>query len=123
MTNKFILVGLLVIFRFVSYAQTYEYGAAFGSGIFVKTSGSFIISDTTVQTKALVNGNEVIQNFKRKPSTSPLVVYYTDGVQTFMLNIQSETGRKKGYDYEYLIVLSNLNTPNYYFSYFCNQQK
>jgi hypothetical protein len=122
MRNKLLILGLFVLIGIKSQAQIYTYEVLFGSGIFVKTTGSFIITDTTVQTKAITNGKEVIQNFIRKPSSTS-AIYYTDGVQTFMLSIQPEVGKKKGYEHEYMIVLSNLNTPNIYYAYYSNLQK
>ena len=65
---------------------------------------------------------EKIQSFIRKQSTTA-AIYYTDGVQTFMLSIQPQPGKTKGYEHEYLIVMSNLNTPNNYISYYSNKQK
>ena len=122
MRNKLLIFGLFVLIGIKSQAQIYTYEVFFGSGIFVKTTGSFNITDSTVQTKAISNGQEVIQNFIRKPSTTS-AIYYTDGVQTFMLNIQPQVGKIKGYEHEYMIVLSNLTSPNMYFTYYSNKQK
>jgi hypothetical protein len=85
--------------------------------------GSFTITDSTVVTRGWVGEDEKVQSFVRKPSSSDAAIYYTDGVQTFMLNIQPQSGRKKGFDHEYMIVFSNLNTPNNYISYYGNKQK
>ena len=120
---KNFLCLLLLSYGNTLFGQIYNYEVGFASGILFKAKGSFEITDSTVITRAWVGEEEKIQKFTRKPSTNDAAIYYTDGVQTFMLNIQPQTGKKKGYVHDYMIVLSNLNTPNNYFSYYGNKQK
>ena len=120
---KNFLCLLLLSYGNTLFGQIYNYEVGFASGILFKAKGSFEITDSTVITRAWVGEEEKIQKFTRKPSTNDAAIYYTDGVQTFMLNIQPQTGKKKGYEHEYMIVLSNLNTPNNYFTYYGNKQK
>ena len=123
MSNKFLVLGLFVLMGIKTQAQIYAYEVGFASGILFKVKGSFTITDSTVVTRGWVGEDEKVQSFVRKPSSSDAAIYYTDGVQTFMLNIQPQSGRKKGFDHEYMIVFSNLNTPNNYISYYGNKQK
>lgn len=122
MRNKLLIFGLFVLIGIKSQAQIYTYEVGFASNLFFKIKGSFTITDSTVVNKTWVGEEEKIQSFIRKQSTTA-AIYYTDGVQTFMLSIQPQPGKTKGYEHEYLIVMSNLNTPNNYISYYSNKQK
>ena len=120
---KKLICLILLIYGNPIFGQTYNYEVGFASGLFFKVKGSFVITDSTVVNEGWIEDEKKTQTFKRKPSTSDAAVYYTDGVQTFMLNIQPKTGKKKGYSHEYMIVFSNINNPNANISYFANKQK
>jgi hypothetical protein len=93
------------------YSQTYKYGAMF-SGTFIKAEGKIVVSenDSTVIYTAINNGIENTDHYKLVKKVNK-IVYFTDGVKTHSFVVNKETGKKKGFDYNCVLIMSFEGAP------------
>jgi hypothetical protein len=87
-------------------AQKYNYGAALVE-VLVKLEGQITVSelDSIVTFSSMVNGKENIASYKFIKNANN-VIYFTDGVKTNNLLVYKEKGKKKGFDYDTVIILT-----------------
>ena len=88
-----------------SYSQKFNYGACFINPNFFKLEGKINISDSTVEILANNNGVKEENKYSVLKKVNG-VTYITDGVMTHSLVINSQTGKKKGFEYDNLIIMT-----------------
>lgn len=92
---------LLLLLSFVSYAQSYEI-IAFGDYSYdVKSKG--LISCDSSKVVIEIEGKAKEYTFV---SDSNDVIYFTDGVMTDYLQVIKKQGKKKGKEYDTILVLN-----------------
>ena len=100
---KKLLFVLFVLSSVLSYSQSYKIGAGFVNPTFFKVDGILKITDKKVvfeinnKGKITTNEYEVVKNVNN-------TVYFTDGVMTHYLNFIDEKGKKKGFEYDIVVV-------------------
>jgi hypothetical protein len=119
MKKTILLFTILFTFNLVqsqSKTQVYNYGAVYTSTIIAKLSGSIKIDDSIVSLSTIDKNNVEQTNTYKFIKTANRVTYFTDGVTTYSLIINSESGKKKGFEYDTLIVwkFSDALTMMYY---------
>jgi hypothetical protein len=80
-------------------AQTYTFGAITASNMTVKSVGEIILTDSI----AIFISEGKKFNYKIIKSTNENPIYLTDGVVNYSLIIVQQSGKKKGFEYDYLI--------------------
>ena len=104
MKKTLILLSILFTFNLVQ-SQNYKYGAIFSSTLFVKLSGNIKISDSIVTISSIDKNGIEQTNTYTFIKTANRITYFTDGVTTYSMYISSESGKKKGFEYDTQIVL------------------
>lgn len=92
----------LLLMPFVSFSQNYKIGAVGNYSYDVKIDGNIRITD-----------NKVIFEYPNKPSIiydfikeSNGTIYMTDGVMIDFVQIINKLGKKKGFEYNKIIILN-----------------
>lgn len=101
--KKLIPTLTLLLFSFTAYCQTYNYGACFVNPNFIKLEGKILIQDSTVQISTIVKGAEKTNKYSVVKKVNGLI-YITDGVVTHSIAILPESGKKKGFEYDNIII-------------------
>ena len=93
----------------------YTYGAYFSTGIFIKSTGEIVITDSTILISVIKDGITKTNNYSVMKKVNGLI-YFTDGVQNFWFAFTSQKGKKKGFEYDTLISFNkdNINIAMYY---------
>jgi len=92
-----------IVFSLKSNAQSYSYGACFVNPNFIKLEGKILISDSTVLISTLNKGAEKTNKYSVVKKVNGLI-YITDGVMTNSINILPQSGKKKGFEYDNVII-------------------
>lgn len=93
----------LLLFSITAYCQKYNYGACFVNPNFLKLEGKILILDSTVEISTIFKGAEKTNKYSVVKKVNGLI-YITDGVVTNSIAILPETGKKKGFEYDNIIV-------------------
>ena len=99
------ILFVLFFLSIASYSQTYKIGAGFFNPAFFKIDATLNISDVKVIIEISDKGKKTIQEYEVVKKVNGLL-YITDGVMTHSLSMLSETGTKKGFKYDTLIVFA-----------------
>jgi hypothetical protein len=97
--NKIILILMFCGIAKVSHSQTYTFGAITTSNMTVKSEGEIILNDSI----AIFISEGKKFNYKIIKSTNGNPIYLTDGVLNYSLIIDQQSGKKKGFEYDYMI--------------------
>lgn len=81
-----------------SYSQTYDFGALTSSTLTVKSEGKINITEKSVIIES--EGKTFKYNLVKNANG---VIYFTDGVMTNFFTIIEQKGKKKGFEYDYII--------------------
>jgi hypothetical protein len=115
------LILLTILFTFnLAQSQNYKYGAVFTSTMIIKLSGNIKINDSIVSLTTIDKNNVEQSNTYKFVKTANRVTYFTDGVTTYSLIINSESGKKKGFEYDTLIVWKFSNELS--MMYYCKKE-
>ncbi len=115
---KKIILGVFVFLSFVSHTQDYKFGAGFANGIFFKMEGGFKITDKEVVFEVDNNGKTTTTKYQVVKNVNGLL-YITDGVMTHFLTFTDMEGKKKGFEYDCIVVFNfdksqSISPVNYY---------
>jgi hypothetical protein len=111
------LITLIILFTFnLVQSQNYKYGAAFASNFFVKMTGNIKVNDSLVTISTFDKNNKETTNTYTFVKTANRITYFTDGVTTYSIYISSESGKKKGFEYDTLITWK-IDATNYIMYY------
>ncbi len=103
---KKISILCFVMFCFLtSFSQKYNYGACFVNPNFIKLEGKIVITDSTVNISSIYKGVEKVNSYSVVKKVNG-IIYITDGVMTHSIAMNSESGKKKGFEYDTLIILT-----------------
>lgn len=118
--KKIFLLFAFFYFSTLSFGQKYKYGAATIGGMNLKIEGTISIDDSIV----IIGGGDKNLKFKRIKSSND-IVYFTDGVMTNYFLISPQKGKKKGFEYETMIIynLDKKIIPNMTTIYWCIKLK
>lgn len=100
---KFIVFILIIIFSEKCYSQNYNYGVIFLNSNFIKLEGEIIINDSTVEISNIFNNVKGYSKYSLLKKANG-IIYITDGVINSSIVITPEKGKKKGFEYDYLII-------------------
>jgi hypothetical protein len=115
------LILLTILFTFnLAQSQNYKYGAAFASNFFVKMTGNIKVNDSLVTISGFDKNNIETTNTYTFVKTANRITYFTDGVTMYSMTISSETGKKKGFEYDTLIIW-RFDATNY-IMYYCKKE-
>lgn len=96
MKKQIFLLSILALLTFIkTEAQTYVFGAIMTGGINVKYDGVIKITDSTVVFK----DSKKTSNYKLIKNTNG-IIYFTDEVMTHYFTEFSQSGTKKGFEYD-----------------------
>lgn len=98
------LLLLFIFFCFSIHAQTYKFGACYMNSNYHKMEGTFIIGETKVSIETGEKNKTVFEYDAFKGNNG--IIYITDGSMTHTLNFIEEKGKKKGFEHEIIIVLT-----------------
>ena len=115
MKKTIILLTILFTFN-LAQSQNFKYGVAFTSNMFVKLSGNIKISDSIVTISSIDKNGIEQTNTYTFVKTANRITYFTDGVTTYSIYISSESGKKKGFEYDTLITWK-IDATNYLMYY------
>jgi hypothetical protein len=100
---KKVFLLLIVLIWSNSFGQTYKIGAIFANSLFVKMDGTITVDDKKVIFETIYKDKKNVLEYDLvKKSNS--VVYFTDGVMTHFLSFVDDKGKKKGFNYDTLVV-------------------
>jgi hypothetical protein len=99
------LLFILFFISAASYSQTYKSGAGFFNPNFFKMDATLKISDVKVSIENSINNKTTVIEYEVVKKVNGYI-YITDGVMTHSLSMLNETGTKKGFKYDTLIVFS-----------------
>jgi hypothetical protein len=102
--KKVLILSLLVFCFTCVYSQKYIYGACFVNPNFFKLEGRIIISDTTIEISSNYNGVEKTSKYNVLKKING-ITYITDGIMNHTVTLTSEKGKKKGFEYDNLIII------------------
>jgi hypothetical protein len=71
---------------------------------FFKLEGRIIISDTTIEISSNYNGVEKTSKYNVLKKING-ITYITDGIMNHTVTLTSEKGKKKGFEYDNLIII------------------
>jgi hypothetical protein len=115
------LITLTILFTFnLVQSQNYKYGAAFASNLFVKMTGNIKVNDSLVTISVFDKNNIETTNTYTFVKTANRITYFTDGVTMHSMTISSDTGKKKGFEYDTLITW-RFDATNY-IMYYCKKE-
>jgi len=114
--KKLILLFVFIYIASLSFGQKYKYGVATIGGMNLKIEGTISINDSIVT----INGGDKNIKFERIKSTNE-IIYFTEGVMINYFIISSQRGKKKGFEYETMIIynLDKKIIPNMTTIYWC----
>lgn len=95
----------LLFFTLFSYSQEYKFGAGFANGIFFKTEGNLSITETKVIFETYDNDKKTITEYEVIKKTNG-ILYFTDGVMKHFFTFVEEKGKKKGFEYDTMIMFN-----------------
>jgi len=90
---------------FNSFSQKYNYGACFVNPNFIKLEGKILISDSTVNISSIYKGEEKINSYSVVKKVNG-IIYITDGVMTHSIAMNSQSGKKKGFEYDTILIFT-----------------
>ena len=103
--NPVILFLLWMLSATSVFGQKYQYGAVFASGVFVRVEGAIEFGDSTVVITSISAGKTSTVNYDLVKRANNLV-YFTDGVMTHFFALMEESGKKKGFECDHLMVFT-----------------
>jgi hypothetical protein len=119
---KKILLVLLFFVSVLSYSQTYKIGAGFVNPTAFKVDGTITISEKKVifeinnKGKVTTNEYELVKNVNN-------TIYFTDGVMTHYLNFLNENGKKKGFEYDIIVIYNfDKRQSDVQMMYYCKKE-
>lgn len=102
---KKVLFVLFLLLSAVSYSQTYKIGAGFVNSTFFKTDGKITINDKKIIIEINNNGKLTTNEYEVVKKANNLL-YFTDGVMTHYFSFIDEKGKKKGFEYDNIVVFN-----------------
>lgn len=117
------IVYFLLLFVTIGYSQSYKFGAGYANGITFKVVGSLMINDKKVIFETF---NKDIKDVKEYDLIKNVngIVYFTDGVMTHFFTFVKDTGKKKGFDYDTLVIFNfDKSQSNMPVTYYCKLQE
>ena len=96
--KKILFTLVLLSLNTLLYSQNYEFGAISTSNLTVKSEGKIKINEKTV----IIEAEDKIYNYDFVKKTNG-IIYFTDGIMTHFLTILKQKGKKKGFEYDFMI--------------------
>ena len=119
MKKTLILFTILFTFNLVQ-SQSYKFGAAFFNtgGMFISINGSINIIDSVLTISTIDKNNVESKATYTLVKKANNIFYFTDGVKTYSFVTMNQSGKKKGFEYDTLVVwawiLQESNSVMYY---------
>jgi hypothetical protein len=102
---KKLILSWLLFYSLFTYSQDYKFGAGFANGIFFKVNGTLKITDKQVIFETVENDKKTVFEYEVIKKVNSLL-YFTDGVMKHYFTFTNESGTKKGFDYDTVIVFN-----------------
>jgi hypothetical protein len=125
MKKTLLLFTIFFTFTLVqSQSFSYKFGAAFFNtgGVFISLNGNINLDDSVLTISTIDKNNVESKATYSLVKQTNNIFYFTDGVKTYSFVTMSKSGKKKGFEYDSLVVWAWILQESNSVMYYCKKQ-